>query len=102
MTTRTSTTAPAYAPPVLGFAPFDESVERAQQLSDRMMVGARSTALTVLDAYDRSVRTLADLQVGMVDGTVGGPLSLAVRTQTRLAVDLTEALTRAARSYLTS
>ncbi len=96
----TATTSRTENPFMLDPGMYNDAVTRAQDLNARVLQGMKNTGLTSLDAYDKAVQTLTDLQVRMADASQLDWLAAQTRTQAEFVREMNAALTKAARIAL--
>ena len=84
----------------LDLGPYNEVFTRAQDVSLRVMDGLKATGLTSLDAYDKVVQTLTDLQLRMAEASQVDWLAAQTRAQATFVRDMNAACTNAARAVL--
>lgn len=100
MATTTSASATSLNPLGLDLGSYGDPVQRMQDLTARVVEGTKATSLTSLDAVDRVVQTLTDLQIRLVDSAAVGWYADQNRIQAQLVRDVTAAYTKAGRAAL--
>lgn len=79
---------------------LDAAAERIRQLNERILESARATGLSALDVYEKSLKSIADMQQAVGKTTSVEWFSAIAAAQANFTREMTEAYTSAARDLL--
>ncbi len=100
MATKTETPTAMPTVPVMDPAVIEEATAKMKDLGDKMVASMKTTGLVSLDAYEKAVASMVDLQEKAAKATGLDWVVTATATQTALVKDLSGAYTKAVRETL--
>lgn len=81
-------------------ANFEESAERIRALNEKMIEAAKQSGTTSLDAYEKTLANLVDLEQKAADASQLDWVSALAKAHTSFVTEISTAFTTAARDAL--
>ena len=79
---------------------LDAAAERIRQLNERILESARNTGLSTLDLYEKTLKSIADMQQAVGQASSVQWFSAIAAAQANFTREMTEAYASAAREML--
>jgi hypothetical protein len=79
---------------------FDAAAERIRQLNERILESARNTGVSTLEVYEKTLKSIADMQEAVGQASSLQWFSAIAAAQANFTREMTEAYTSATREVL--
>jgi DNA-binding ferritin-like protein len=79
---------------------YDETADRIRDLNERVIDAGRKAGSTYLDAYEKSLKSLAEYEEKLAEATPVEWLSTVLNAQADFVRDVTRATAQTAREYI--
>jgi hypothetical protein len=79
---------------------YEETADRIRDLNERVIEAGRKAGSTYLDAYERSLKSLAEYEEKLAEATPVEWLSTVLNAQADFVRDVTRATAQTAREYI--